>query len=266
MTLALALAGSPRLYLNLLWVGLALGMGLLLARLPIEYSLALLAGAAMAALSVWEPAIGLGLAMTLGPAKAILGVAYPALPLDPGQIFFGLALAGWLARGLTHRVRAIVIPRIGLLIPLGFYLAVGLFSLLAASALDESLKEVIKWVEIGVSVVILVSEAERGRWRWIVAGLLIAGVAQSLIGLWQYQFRGTGPEHFRILGDHFRAYGTFEQPNPYGGFLGLVWPVAAGLAIGRLTPHPGLKPSPPPSPELLVRERGEGWPKGRGGG
>ncbi|NJM41851.1 MAG: O-antigen ligase family protein [Anaerolineae bacterium] len=30
----------------------------------------------------------------------------------------------------------------------------------------------------------------------------------------------------------YRAYGTFEQPNPYGGYMGLVWPVVAGVALG----------------------------------
>jgi O-antigen ligase len=64
---------------------------------------------------------------------------------------------------------------------------------------------------------------------------LLAGLAQGLIGIWQYQFRGFGPENFQILGNHYRAYGTFEQPNPYGGFLGLVWPIAAGLAWACLT-------------------------------
>jgi O-antigen ligase len=60
--------------------------------------------------------------------------------------------------------------------------------------------------------------------------VLLAGLAQAALGIWQYQFRGTGPEHFRIATGQYRAYGTFEQPNPFGGFLGLIWPVGAGLA------------------------------------
>jgi len=246
--------------MSLVWAGLATALGVLVVRLPIEYSLALLISAALSLISIWEPALGLGLAMTLGPAKAFLGVAYPALPLDPGQIFFALALAGWLARGLLRR--AILLPRIWLLMPLGLYLAIGLFSLLPATSLEESLKEVLKWAEIAVSLVILVSEAERGRWRWIVAGLLIAGVAQSLVGIWQYQFRESGPEHFRILGNHFRAYGSFEQPNPYGGFLGLIWPVAAGLALGHLTPHPRPLPPLPTASRLLAGQGGRGGEAG----
>ncbi|MBF8283440.1 MAG: hypothetical protein HW378_2355, partial [Anaerolineales bacterium] len=203
-----------------------------IARLPPEYSLALIVGAALAGVAAWEPALGIGLAIILGPAKALLAIARPAWPSDLGQIFFALAVAGWLAHGLARR--RLLVPRIGLLIPLGFYLFAGLLSLLPAASLEEGLKESLKWLEIALGMVLLVSEAERGRARWIIAAILIAGIAQAAIGLWQFQFRGTGPEHFRILGDHYRAYGTFEQPNPYGGFLGLVWPSAAGLGYGTL--------------------------------
>jgi O-antigen ligase len=47
-----------------------------------------------------------------------------------------------------------------------------------------------------------------------------------------YQFlTGSGPEAFAVLGRFTRAAGTFRQPNPYAGFLGLVAPLAAVLAL-----------------------------------
>ena len=214
---------------SVLWAASASGFGLLIARLPAEFGLALLVGIGLFAVAIWEPALGIGLAIVLGPARAYLAIARPALPSDLGQIFFVLAVAGWLARGLARR--EILIPRIGLLLPLGLYIAAGLFSLLAAQSLDEGLKESLKWMEVALGMVILVSEAGRGRLKWIIAAVLIAGLVQAAIGVWQFEFQRNGPAHFRILGDHFRAYGTFEQPNPYGGFLGLVWPLAAGLAL-----------------------------------
>jgi hypothetical protein len=45
------------------------------------------------------------------------------------------------------------------------------------------------------------------------------------------------PLGFRLADGSYRAYGTFEQPNPLGGFLGLLWPVAAGLAWAALEPY-----------------------------
>ena len=59
---------------------------------------------------------------------------------------------------------------------------------------------------------------------------MLIGAFQAGVGLWQFGPRGSGPDHFAILNDRFyRAFGTFEQPNPYGGYLGLVFPLGAGL-------------------------------------
>ena len=116
------------------------------------------------------------------------------------------------------------------------YISVSLLSLAPTlgASLELGLKEIVKWGEVGAILILVASEAERGRLGWVVAAILLAGLAQALIGLWQYQFRGQGPDTFLILGNHYRAYGTFEQPNPFGGFLGLVWPLAAGLAWSYL--------------------------------
>jgi O-antigen ligase len=225
--------------------GVAVLAGLVIARVPLTYGLALCVGVPIVALAAWEPAIGLGLAMVLGPAKALIAVDYPSVP-DLGQVFFFLALAGWLAQGLArHRL---VFPQTHLLIPLGLYIAVGLFSMLPAASLEEGLKEIVKWTEIAVALVMLLSEAQRGRWRWILAAILLAGVAQAAIGIWEYQFRGTGPKTFLLPTGQYRAYGTFEQPNPYAGFLGLIWPLAAGLALGLL-----------PSVWQKIKTQASGW-------
>jgi putative inorganic carbon (HCO3(-)) transporter len=216
-----------------IWAALAALGGLAIARLSLLNGVEIGAGVVVLAAAVLEPALGLGLALTLGLTRAYLAAAVPAIP-DLGQVLLGLALAGWLARGLAQR--RIVVPRTGLLVALGIYLGASLLSLVpnSGASLDLGLKEIVKWAEMGAILVLVVSEAERGRAGWIVAAVLIAGLAQALIGLWQYQFRGHGPINFLILGNYYRAYGTFEQPNPYAGFLGLVWPVAAGLAWAYL--------------------------------
>ncbi len=66
--------------------------------------------------------------------------------------------------------------------------------------------------------------------RWLVAGVLIGGVSQALLGLYQFVNR-IGPDWFIVLGRFMRASGTFRQPNPYAGYLGLILPVAVSLAI-----------------------------------
>jgi hypothetical protein len=72
-------------------------------------------------------------------------------------------------------------------------------------------------------------------WRlsWLLGVMLVTGLFQAGVGVWQFGLRGEGPDHFAILGDRFyRAYGTFEQPNPYGGYLGMTLSLAIGTAIG----------------------------------
>jgi O-antigen ligase len=213
-----------------LLAALAIASGLLIASLPIRYSLALLGGAALVGLSVWEPAIGLGCAIVLGPARAYLAATGYYGPLyDPGQIFFALALAGWLLRGaLRHEIN---VPRLGLILPLSAFIFIGLLSLYNAPEWRDGLNEAIKWAEVIVTLIIARAEAQRGRARWLVAAILLSGVIQAGVGLWQYGLRGDGPIGFRLPDGHYRAYGSFEQPNPYGGFLGLIWPIAAGLAL-----------------------------------
>ena len=61
---------------------------------------------------------------------------------------------------------------------------------------------------------------------WVIA---VSVVLQSVLGLIQTaaQF---GPAGF-VVGGVLRAFGTFDQPNPYGGYLGLHLPFLLAGAI-----------------------------------
>ncbi len=215
---------------HLLWAGGALTLGLLIAGLPIQYSGPLIVGAVVVGLSLWRPVFGLGCALLLGPTRAFLAAAgYASLLFDLGQIFFALALGSWLLRSAAER--ALMLPRLWLLFPLSLYVFVGLLSLLGALDWRDGFNEIIKWLEVILTLLIAFDEAQRGRLNWLLAAVLLTGLAQAGIGLWQYQLRGTGPDSFRLSEGVYRAYGSFEQPNPFGGFLGLIWPISAGLAI-----------------------------------
>lgn len=212
----------------------AVAGGLLIAWLPVEYSLLLLAGGVVVALSLWEPAFGLGMALVLGPTRAYLAASgRTGLLWDFGQLFFALALAGWLVRGLLRR--ELNLPRFFVFVPLSVWIFVGALSLYNAEAWRDGLNEVIKWIEVVLVIVIVHSESRRGRMGGLIGAILLAGATQAALGLHQYRFRGEGPESFLLPGGVYRAYGTFEQPNPFGGYLGLIWPVAAGLALGALS-------------------------------
>ncbi|MBI4315987.1 MAG: O-antigen ligase family protein [Chloroflexi bacterium] len=232
-----------------LFAFIALGLGLAIARLPLTLSAALFGGAALAALAMLQPLVGLSLMLLIGPAKALLAAVYPSMPIDPGQIGMALFAGAWLLRGLARR--RIHWPALPITLPFALFLFVAALSLTVAhprSPLD-GVQELIKWAEMLAVAALVVdcvgvesaATASPGgptpagrRVGWVVATLLIVGAAQAAIGLWEYGWRGTGPAPFLIPGNHYRAYGTFEQPNPFGGFMGMVWPIAAAVALSQV--------------------------------
>jgi len=212
---------------------IALVTGLSLGFLQPLYGLFVLGSAGLLFGVFRQPVVGLGLMLLLGPVKAFLAAAYPTLPPDWGQAAFILTLGVWLARTAYQRPQVQLRPSAPLLALAGFTVVAAL-SLTQAQDPAAGLPELLKWIEMAVLALLVLEEARAGRAGWVVAAVLLAGSVQAVIGLWQFGLRGDGPEHFLILGRFFRAYGTFEQPNPFGGYMGLVWPVAAGLSLGLL--------------------------------
>lgn len=211
----------------------AIAIGLVLAKLPLLWAALGLLIAILLVLTLIDPLVGLGVALVLGPTKPVTDLYVPQLPLDIGQIALVISLCAW----LLHIVRRhhTQIPRSPLLVPLLLFTGAAGLSLLNALSLGLALKEFIKWVQI-ILVMWLVIDLGGARRLSVIVGLVLgAAVAQALIGVWQFGLRGDGPEFFQILGGRFyRAYGTFEQPNPYGGFLGLSASLSLGLTLGAL--------------------------------
>ncbi len=227
----------------------ALGLGIVLTQLPITGLLgntavfALLSNfplvgmlivAGLFILIFRYPILGLGLTLMAGPWGAIESLFLGARPLDSGQLLLFLTLAAWLVRGLYRR--QIVIPRASFFFPLFLFVGIAFISILDAPSFQFGLQEIIKWIEIWLVLVLVISEASqfqsKKQYIQIVVSLfLIVGFVQGLIGVWQFGLRGTGPAHFAILGNFYRAYGSFEQPNPFGGLMH----ITALLALGTLT-------------------------------
>lgn len=207
----------------------ALGLGLLIAAAPLPVAVAVIVGGILAVGTLVAPLIGLLITIGVGLAEPLLFAAFPGAP-PIGHICFAFFAGVWLLRGAARR--QIVWPPLPITIPFALYLfAAALPAVLThPPSPRDSLTELIKWIEMYLIAGILVDLAGRKKLGWVLAILFCVGVIQAGIGLWQFQFRGHGPEGFRILGDHYRAYGTLEQPNPFGGFMGVVWPVAAAIA------------------------------------
>lgn len=143
-----------------------------------------------------------------------------------------LALVGavwlWLADGARRHTLRLHFswPTLALTV----YTGVLLMLMLRAASVSEAATEVLKWTEVLVALLLVRNMCTPAQVRWIVVGLLLGGVAQALLGLYQFIFQ-IGPPWFVIFGRFMRASGSFRQPNPYAGYLGLCLPVAFSLTL-----------------------------------
>jgi putative inorganic carbon (HCO3(-)) transporter len=225
------------------WLALALAAGLVLSQLPLTIAAVVLAGAAIVLAVLIQPLVGLTITLLLAPLGALESTLLGGTSFDSGQLMLLLALGAWLARACVRR--ELIFPRAAgaLVVPWFILLSAATLSLWQAPSLAAGLKEMAKWIQLGLVAWLAVDAATdlpdgRRRIGWVISAVILAGVSQALIGVWQFGLRGHGPEHFEILGGFYRAYGTFEQPNPYAGFLGLSLPLALGVVIGELAAGP----------------------------
>ncbi len=234
----------------------ATALGLLIARATTWDAILLTALTVVGGATFIEPLVGVGAFLFLGPLWAYLRAEVPEVPPQVAQAFVALTLAAWLARGLARR--DIRLPRSPIALPLAIFIAAGWFSLISPWNRVEQhpewlslygVLELVKWVQI-LLIALVVADllaTDRRRAWWLMGMLLAGGLLQAGVGIYQFGLRGNGPDHFAILGGRFyRAYGTFEQPNPYAGYIGTTLALALGIAWGLFT-------------EISARIRRRGW-------
>jgi O-antigen ligase len=103
-------------------------------------------------------------------------------------------------------------------------------SMRGSISISSSLKEVSKWLEFLVLVLIGSQYIRTRRQVWTIILLVcLAGVTQAFFGYLQ-AFFSLGPQAF-IHDSSLRVYGTFDQPNPYAGYLNLPLSIALALML-----------------------------------
>jgi O-antigen ligase len=169
-----------------------------------------------------------------------------ALDIGPGRLtaapvllaataFAGL-LAAWSARrsgasAIWRSVRVVALP-------LAAFVAVSSLSAMFAPDLARAGMEIARWVEMLLAVLVAAALTRAtGKASLAIAALLAAGAAEAVLGI-RTALLGGGPASFVILGSGAaRAYGSFGQPNPFAGYLNMVWPLGAALLLcGLLEP------------------------------
>jgi len=209
----------------------------LIALLPVKQGLVLIGGSAFAVLAIAHPIWLMGLltwTIPFGPALPGGQINMAGACLGISDLVLALLLALWLLTMLGRR--EVRVPHPPLLLPLlAFIFALGL-SLLTARSLSAALPEMVKWLEVLALYLCIIGMLDQRHVPKLVAILLLAGGAEATLGLYQF-VRRVGPEPFLLPNGFLRAYGSFHQPNPFAGYLGLLLPLAVSLtlwAIGSL--------------------------------
>jgi O-antigen ligase len=212
----------------------AAGLGLAIALLPVAWAGLLVLGALVGLAVLLEPRLGLLLLVFAIPFGSIGQVRLGVMNLGVSEAILALTLGAWLMRLAVWRkpvAQHVQWPPLSL--PLAILLGAMLLSVLGTFSLQYSIKEIVKWLEV-FAVYLLVATGMDGAWRRaLVLVFLFAGSLAALHGIYQFLFR-VGPEEFVLFGRFMRAFGTFDQPNPYGGYLGLTLPLAGGLIVAAV--------------------------------
>lgn len=196
-------------------------------------------------IAVWtivRPRVALYLLPIAIPWGSLDSFNLGGLNLNSADILVALLSASWL---MGFALRRFVgqgetgigpLDREGLNLPR--YLAIAMVLLLLAMLvsmptafnLSSSVKELSKWLE---AVVVLLLGAQYIRTRrqlWtLVTIVILAAVSQALLGFAQ-AFLNLGPEAF-VRDAGLRVYGTFGQPNPYAGYINMGLCITVALAL-----------------------------------
>lgn len=209
----------------------AAGATLGLSVVPLPWLVSIVALAALVA----APALGLAAAAASVPFGGRAAVPLGAAALTPAPLLLGAVAYVWLVQSLAARRLPQLPPGRVRWVLAGTIAFVGalVLSALRAPDLARSAFEIARWAEFALAALLGAAVAGRRPWLWLVAGaLLAAGAVEAWLGV-RAAAVGSGPEAFAIVGGGgARAYGSFGQPNPFGAYMNLVWPLGVALALG----------------------------------
>ena len=216
-------------------VCIAIAIFLLLAP-PMPWNIRLTLYAALLVWTILRPRVALYLIPICVPWGSLDFIAIKGLRLNSADILVIFLAIGWLMSfGLRQKIR----PRDREAAHIPAYLVIALLALVGTMVLSatvaintgDSLKEISKWLEV-IVVILLGSQYLRSRRQiWIIIALIcLAGISQAFYGYIQ-AFFNLGPQSF-IRDASLRVYGTFDQPNPYAGYMNI--PLSISLALTLL--------------------------------
>ena len=220
--------------LRWLWLALAfLGIAGALIVLPLTSAVVVIGGALAAIAILRAPELALYALVFAVPYGSWFPISVGAGNVTAVDLLVVLVIALWLARMIVLE-RGITIRWHALALPFALFLGAALLSMTGALPLQAAVKEFAKWAEMFAIYVFVANNLDEAKLPRVLAAMFLAGLSEAAIGIYQFLFRA-GPEGFTLFDRFMRAYGTFEQPNPYAGYLALIAPVALGVAVSVIS-------------------------------
>ena len=200
---------------------------------PLPWNIRLTLYTALLVWTILRPRVALYLIPICVPWGSLDYIDLKGLRLNSADILVIFLAIGWL---MSFGLRQKIGPRDREASHIPSYLVIAMLALVGTMLLSttvalnisSSLKEMSKWLEF-VVVILLGSQYLRSRRQiWIIVALIcLAGISQACYGYIQ-AFFNLGPQSF-IRDASLRVYGTFDQPNPYAGYINI--PLSITLAM-----------------------------------
>ena len=223
---------DERLLLQVAALVVAVGVGVIIATQPLTTSILLLGVLSLVGLSFITPLLPIIALLIIAPLRTLVATETSInLPLDPGQLMVVFVAGTWAIWHIAIQRNTLRFVWSPLLLPIGLFVVATGASILNAVSIGTWLTEWLKWVLILLTVMFILILSVKSRWEWLVFGLVCAGVVNALVGIYIF-LGGSGATHLLINNRFFRAFGTFGQPNPFGGFMGILAPIAIMMGVG----------------------------------
>jgi O-antigen ligase len=208
---------------------------LLLLVPPLPWNIRLALYLAVLVWTILRPRVALYLMAFCVPWGSLDFIEIKGIRLNSADLLVIFLAIGWLMSfGLHQKIG----PRDREASHIPPYLVIAMLALVCtmvlsttvALNLSSSLKEISKWLEF-VIIILLGSQYLRTRRQvWTIVVLIcLAGISQAFYGYIQ-AFFNLGPQSF-IRDASLRVYGTFDQPNPYAGYINIPLSICLALTL-----------------------------------
>lgn len=202
---------------------------------PLPWNIRLASYLAVLVWTILRPRVALYLMAFCVPWGSLDFIEIKGLRLNSADLLVIFLAIGWL---MSFGLRQKTGPRDREASHIPPYLVIAMLALICTMVLSttvalnigSSLKEISKWLEFVIVILLGSQYLHTRRQIWTIVVLIcLAGISQAFYGYIQ-AFFNLGPQSF-IRDASLRVYGTFDQPNPYAGYINIPLSISLSLTL-----------------------------------